>query len=687
MQYNTFKRLIISSSILIIFLFNLSSAGSCQPGGGYLTYDQMTSTIKSLVSQHPGLARLESLGQTAKGRDLWVLTLAKENTVPVSERPGLLIAANFEGDHLIGSSLAVATAEYLLTGYGTDQEVTTCLDQSVVYIIPRMNPDGAEQMFAPIVSGQKTNTTPFDADNDGRLDEDGPEDLNGDGLITVFRVKDDKGLYRISTEDPLLMKKAEPSKGERGEYSIYPEGIDNDKDGFINEDAAGGTDLNRNFMHAYPYYKENAGKYMVSEPETRALIEWMLKHRNVAIVLTYGESDNLITPPNTRGNLSSDRPLDLPRAAIAQNAGANKVGMIQAGRGGFDRFSFMMGGGMPRGSAAETGGTQTTAASSRAMRGSRTAATTFNTADLDYFTKVSEKYKELTGIRTAPVLRNPEGAFFQYAYFQFGVPSFSTPGWGIVLPPDTTRRGRPGGGRVPGNIEAPTDMGANAAAGGGQTRTVQTTGGGGPGGGDFPGSGGMGTQGMQSGRQQETESLTPGIDATFLKYLKANNPSGFVKWQPVKHPEYGEVEVGGFSPADISNPPAGQIQELGTGHAKFAVFLTTLYAKITIAKTEVINEGGGLFRIKADISNEGFLPMAIRQGVQARAVKPTMVQLEIKPEKILSGNNKTNFIQSLDGSGIRVSYEWLVKGKSGDQIPLKVVSEKAGTATTNITLK
>lgn len=199
--------------------------------------------------------------------------------------------------------------------------------------------------------------------------------------------------------------------------------------------------------------------------------------------------------------------------------------------------------------------------------------------------------------------------------------------------------------------------------------------------------GGGAGQAAAAGAQQEAGAQAAGIDASYYKYLTSAKINGFVKWQSVKHPEFGDVEVGGFVPSDLSNPPVDKIAELGVSHAKFALFLSTLYAEIKVAKTEVINEGGGLFRIKAEISNEGFLPTALRQGVQARSVKPTMVQLGCKPEQIMSGNSKTNFFQGLDGSGKRQKYEWLIKGKAGDQIELKVVSQKGGSDLSKITLK
>jgi hypothetical protein len=648
------RKLVVSTLLMLTGLFCVVNAGYSQSAGSYLTYDELTKEAKALVSSYKDYAKLESIGKTAEGRDIWVITIAKAGAMPVAERPGLLVAANFEADHLIGSALSLEVARYLLSNSATDEAVKSSLNKHVYYIMPRLNADGAEMMFGKIKTGGKTNNVSFDADNDARMDEDGAEDLNNDGQITVMRVKDVNGLYCIDPEEPMLMKKADPAKGERGIYSLYPEGIDNDKDGFINEDPAGGTDLNRNFMHAYPYFKENAGRHMASEKETVALIEWMLANRNVAMVLTFGESDNLIAGPSSRGQIASDRPLDLVQFAQAANAGAGKVGMVTDGfRGGRGRF--MMGDFM-----GSMQGSQQ-AASGRAQRPAQTAATTVNTSDLEYFNLISEKYKEITGIKVQPVLRNPEGAFFQYAYFQLGLPSFSTPGWGLTLPADSSRRaGRGSAMGVPG---------AGGAAGGAAS------------GRSFAGGSGQG------GAPSETPAQAAGIDASYYKHLTNNNINGFVKWQTVKHPEFGEVEVGGFTPNEISNPPADKIAGLATGHAKFALYLTTLFAEIKVADTKVVNEGGGLFRITAEVSNEGFMPTALRQGVQARSVKPTMVQLGVKPEQIVSGSNKTNFFQALDGSGRRQKFEWLIKGKAGDQIDLKVVAQKGGTDTTKITLK
>jgi hypothetical protein len=177
------------------------------------------------------------------------------------------------------------------------------------------------------------------------------------------------------------------------------------------------------------------------------------------------------------------------------------------------------------------------------------------------------------------------------------------------------------------------------------------------------------------------------MDRQLLQWMDREKIDGFVAWTKVKHPDFGEVEVGGFKPYVTVNPPAAKIAELGKSHADFALYLTSLFPKIGIAKLEFMNHGGGLFRIKAEVENAGFWPTALGHAVTARAVKPTLVQIQVEPETIIQGNAKSNSIQSLSGSGGRMKFEWLIKAKAGDKIELKVVSQKGGTARQSVVLK
>jgi len=668
----------------------LAALGHAQDFSKYHNHAEMTTMLQTLAKTNQNLVKLESMGKTLEKRELWVLQIANPAGIPLAERPALLIAANLEGDHLIGSELACFVADYLVKNYASNANIKQRLDNYIVYIMPRLNPDGAEFMWAPVKGARRTNTKPYDDDNDGRTDEDGPEDLNMDGFITVMRVKDPNGDYRIDPEEPRLIKKADPKKGEKGEYALYWEGRDRDGDGFIGEDPPGGVNINRNFMHEYPNYKAEAGRYMVSEVETRAVLEWMIAHRNVAAILTFGESDNLIAAPSASGRLSSAKQIDLVEFANASISGANKVGMFAAGgmrgfgRGGFGGGEFIITEEMIReftggGRGGQPTGTQPTGA--RFQMPARAAATTVNTADLDYFRMIAAKYAELTGIRQQPLVVKPEGAFFQYGYFQFGVPSFSTPGWGL---PDVPR-----GPGLPGRSEMP---GGQQPAAGGQAQAAQMQsqfaammgqrGGGGSRGGI------QAMTGMAGGEAGAQEAQA--IDRQLLQWMDKEKIDGFVAWTKFKHPDLGDVEIGGFKPYAAVNPPAAKIAELGKAHAEFAVYLSSLFPKVGIAKLEAVNHGGGIFRIKAEVENSGFLPTSLAHAVTARAVKPTMVQLQVAPESIISGSQgsqKTNFVQVLAGSGDRAKFEWLIKAKAGDTIELKVVSQKAGSAKRSVTLK
>jgi hypothetical protein len=428
------------------------------------------------------------------------------------------------------------------------------------------------------------------------------------------------------------------------------------------------VDINRNFMHQYPYYQPDAGRHMASEAETRAMLEYVLKRRNIAAILTFGESDNLIAP--RRGEPAAPQPINLADFADRSVADARKTGIFADVQSGFGRGMRMFmgefegapfgpgGTGGPGGRTAQT----TTTAAGRAMP-ARNPATTLNSADVEYYTAISNRYRELTSIRNVGLIRAPAGAFFDYGYYQFGVPSFSTPGWGLP------GGGRPGGG-TPGGETPRSGAEAQRPAG--------------------PPAGTMGMRGRAmagAGAPPEAEAVPEGIDLRLLQWMDSEKVDGFANWAPFSHPTLGQVEIGGFKPYAFTNPPAAKIAELGAGHAKFALYLTSLFSRVKIARTEVAALGAGLFRIKAEVENTGYLPTALGQAVAARSVKPVMVQLAVPPESIITGNEKTNQIAALAGSGSRQSYEWVIKGAPGSKVTLKVVSQKSGSDAATLTLK
>jgi hypothetical protein len=292
---------------------------------------------------------------------------------------------------------------------------------------------------------------------------------------------------------------------------------------------------------------------------------------------------------------------------------------------------------------------------------------------VEYFRTVSDRYRALTGIATAPATRTPAGAFFEYGYYQFGVPSFSTPGWGM----ETAPAGQPGAsGGDAARDAAPSQVAEPAAPVGRGGRR----------------GGGPAAPAGRGGRQGAAPAGTQGGDdasgsAAFDRRVVQGVSDAFLAWTPFTHPTLGPVEIGGFKPYAIVNPPAERIAALGTSHAEFAIYLTSLFPKIGVADLTAEPLGAGLYRVRAEVVNTGYLPTATAHGVTSRSVAPVMVQLDVAPEAIVSGDPKTNFIATLAGSGRRQAYQWIVRAKSGQPLVVTVVSQKGGRAQRSVTLK
>jgi hypothetical protein len=416
------------------------------------------------------------------------------------------------------------------------------------------------------------------------------------------------------------------------------------------------VDLNRNFQHAYPYWQRDAGPHMVSEPETRALMDFMIAHGNIGAILAFGHSDNLVTPPDARGNLADAAVLDLPTfadASLADVFEADEPGAAQ-----FGGFSFFRGGGLPRLRGAQPGRDNDPSSGRR-------PATTVNADDLEYFKTVSEAYRDLTGITKVGVNREARGAFFQYGYFHFGVPSFSTQGWGVPAPPKDDEAA---------GAEEPEQPEDEAAAPDPPPR--------GPPGARRP----LGRSGMARGGSGGSGGAT-GLDATLLAAMDSAGIAVFTDWTAYAHPDLGAVEIGGFTPYALTNPPPAMVADLGTAHAAFVVRLAGMLPQVRIADTEVTNHGGGVFTVTVEVENGGYFPTALQHGVVSRAVQPTMVQIQVDPEAVLSGDDKTTFIRQLAGSGTRERVSWLIRGRQGASVDIVVRSAKGGADTATVTLR
>ncbi|MDF2187742.1 M14 family metallopeptidase [Paraflavitalea sp. CAU 1676] len=277
---------------LTAILLALVCGNALQAQQDYAPYQQQTSRIQALTKQYPQLASVKSIAHTQGNKEVWMLTIGSGNT---GAKPAIAIVGGVEGNHLLGTELAIGFAEDLLKGSTTDS-IKALLAKTTFYVFPNMSPDATEQYFAALKFERQGNATTTDDDRDGKTDEDSFDDLDGNGKITWVRVESPLGEYKLHPDDPRVLIKADVAKGEKGKYLLIAEGIDNDKDNQFNEDGPGGVWFNKNFTYKHPSFTQGAGEYAVSEKETRAITDQLFDLFNIYAVVSFSSNNNLSTP-------------------------------------------------------------------------------------------------------------------------------------------------------------------------------------------------------------------------------------------------------------------------------------------------------------------------------------------------------------------------------------------------------
>jgi len=258
----------------------------------YEMYDDM----RRLEKAYPEFLTMESVGKSYKGLDIMVMKINNPKTGPEMSKAAMYIDANIHGNEIQGGEVCVYTIWYLMENYGRVADVTTLVDERVFYIFPTVNPDGRQHFMEGDGGGSRTGHVPVDADNDGLYDEDGPNDLNNNGVIEQIRkYVPGEGNYRISDQDPRIMVPV--GFGEVGDYIMLgSEGKDDDGDGRVNEDGPGSYDPNRNWPIDWQpnYIQGGAMDYPFQLPETRAISDFLVAHPNIAGVQAYHNSGGMI---------------------------------------------------------------------------------------------------------------------------------------------------------------------------------------------------------------------------------------------------------------------------------------------------------------------------------------------------------------------------------------------------------
>jgi hypothetical protein len=599
----------------------------------YPTNTALEQQLKKLQRSHERLVRLQSIVKTVATNDVWFLEIGAGNDGDRTMRPAFLLVAGIEGNDLAGTVSAVAWLEQLASGYATNEAIKKLLDTTTIYVFPRLNPDATQRFFATPKLELAVNGSPVDDDHDGLSDEDGPDDLDSDGLITWMRVKDPTGEYILDPKEPRLLIKADRAKGEKGEWRLLTEGRDNDGDEQWNEDGPGGVNFNRNFPYNYRYFGNDAGRHQVSEPETRALADFIVEHPNVGIAFTFGAADNLVA---------------LPRAASGGGGAApGEAGSVAASEEGEGR-------------------------------GGRRPATGVGADDMPYYRELGKAFRDALGLKRELGASSESGTFSDWMYFHRGRLSVAAKPWSPALqlelakPAASTEQKKEGEEAKP--DEAKKDdpeakpQPARPAPEGRRGRGAAAP--------------------SSSAPAAASTSASSEEDRNFLKWLDTNAPNSFVAWKAFDHPDFPgkTVEIGGFAPFAKTNPSEKLLDALAAKHARFLTELAGKLPRVGIRKSEVKHLGESVYDITVQVENTGYLPTVLAHGVTTREVHPTRVILKVDDQAILSGR-RTVALGPIEGSGGMREVRWIVLAKGQSKLEVEVVSMLAGTVNASIDLK
>lgn len=282
----------------------------------YYTHAELNQHLKDIAAAYPELVSLKLLGQSRQGREMWLAIVNDPATGPHDAKPAMWIDGNVHGNEIQSAEVVLYTLWYLTKAHGRNEALTDLLRNCSFYLLVSVNPDGRDYWFESPndPNSSRHSQRPVDNDRDGLVDEDPPNDLDGDGSITRMWMPDPEGQFIRNRFDPRIFDRVPP--GEKGDWTpVGSEGIDDDGDGRINEDGPGGDDMNRDWPGDWQpdYVQFGAGPYPLSSPETRPAAMFIMGQPNIAAAQSYHNAGGMIL----RGPAASYRESWYPGSDVA----------------------------------------------------------------------------------------------------------------------------------------------------------------------------------------------------------------------------------------------------------------------------------------------------------------------------------------------------------------------------------
>lgn len=270
----------------------------------YYRYDELCELLAAYAAEFPDLVTVLDAGKSHEGRDIKLVEVTNSATGKASDKPAFWCDGNIHASEVSASAAVLYILHRLTSAYGKDENVTRALDTRAFYLMPRVNPDGAEWALAdkPKIIRSGTRPYPYDEEDPYGLER---QDMDGDGRILNMRIEDQNGPWKISEDEPRLLTRRDPAETGGKYYRLLPEGTYHQWDGLTlrGKKIKEGLDFNRNFPSAWrqEHDQHGAGPYPTSEPEIRALVQSIVDRPNICGAVTFHTFSGVhLRPPSDK---------------------------------------------------------------------------------------------------------------------------------------------------------------------------------------------------------------------------------------------------------------------------------------------------------------------------------------------------------------------------------------------------
>lgn len=265
--------------------------------GRYYMWQDVVDYMSVAEEAHPDLCTVSALGETPEGRPL----LCAEITAgegDSGDKPGYLVQANVHAGEVAGTTASLCLIKRLLDGFEGEDGIGRLLREVVFYVIPRMDPDGAEFILSTGGAIRSRNTPRY------RKNGLYQTDVDGDGLILSMRRRDPCGNMKCHAADARLLVPREAGDVGGPFYFVCNEGMIHDWDGGPIGSAERSADFNRNWgANWHPEHEQGgAGDFPFSQPEMRSLAEFVFDHPSIFGAFGFHCGCNAVLRPPSTGS-------------------------------------------------------------------------------------------------------------------------------------------------------------------------------------------------------------------------------------------------------------------------------------------------------------------------------------------------------------------------------------------------